>query len=117
MADLKSNRRNFLKYLGLTTTATLASNSAFASFVDTSEIIKLNSKQQEFMIRYGKWMDDFTEIIKSLKADHENMELKQKMMTITNQVKELQPELNKFMEDKTFALIYQASIKRVTVEI
>ncbi|MDP3354214.1 MAG: hypothetical protein Q8S44_10800 [Flavobacteriaceae bacterium] len=117
MSDLKSDRRKFLKYLGLSTTATLASNSAFASFTDTSEILKLNSEQQEFMMRYGKWMDEFVEIIKIQKSETESIENHQKMMEITNKVKELQPELFEFMKDKTFAIIFQASIKRVTVEI
>jgi hypothetical protein len=117
MSDLKSDRRKFLKYLGLSTTATLAANSAFASFTDTSEILKLNPVQQEFMIRYGKWMDEFVEIIKIQKSTPESIENHQKMMEITNKVKELQPELIELMKDKTFALIYQASIKRITVEI
>lgn len=117
MSDSKTNRRKFLKYLGLSASASLASNAVFASFIDQSEIKQLNTEQQKFMVRYGKWMDDFTEIIKILKANPDNMEHKQKMMTITNNVKELQPELKEFMKDKTFALIYQASIKRVTLEI
>lgn len=117
MSDSQSTRRKFLKYLGLSASATLASNSVFASFIDQSEIKQLNAEQQEFMVRYGKWMDDFTEMIIIQKAAPESLENIQKMLVITNQVKELQPELNEFMKDKTFALIYQASIKRVTIEI
>lgn len=117
MSDLISSRRKFLKYLGLSTTATLTSNSAFATFIDKSEILLLNPEQQEFMLRYGKWMDEFVEMIKIQKSESESIENHQKMIKITNKVKELQPELAKFMKDKTFALIYQASIKRATVEI
>jgi hypothetical protein len=62
-------------------------------------------------------MDQFIEIIRIQKTAPESMENHQKMMSITNQVKDLQPELDEFMKDKTFALIYQASIKRVTDEI
>jgi len=117
MSNLKSDRRNFLKYLGLTTTATVASNSVFASFIDTSEILQLSPVQQEFMLRYGKWMDEFVEMIKIQKSEPESIENHQKMMEITDKVKELQPELLELMKDKTFALIFQASIKRVTTEI
>lgn len=117
MSDTQSSRRKFLKYLGLSASATLASNSVFASFIDKSEIKKLNPAQQEFMQRYGKWMDDFIEIIKKLKEEPDNIEHKQKMMAISNQVKELQPALNEFMKDHTFALIYKASIQRVSNEI
>lgn len=117
MADLKSDRRKFLKYLGLSTTATLTANSALASFVDHSEILKLTPIQHDFMLRYGKWMDEFVEVIKIQKTDPENMEIHQKMMEITEKVKVLQPELLELMKDKTFSIIYQASIKRVTAEI
>ncbi|MDP2088670.1 MAG: hypothetical protein Q8J84_04645 [Flavobacteriaceae bacterium] len=117
MSEQQNNRRNFLKNLGLSVTATLASTSVFASFIDKSEIRQLNPGQQEFMMRYGKWMDKFTEIIRIQKTEPESMENHRKMIEITNQVKELQPELNEFMKDKTFALIYQASIKRVSDEI
>lgn len=117
MTDNSSNRRNFLKYLGLSVGATLASNSAIASFIDQTEIKQLNPEQQEFMNRYGKWMDDFVEVIRLKKNEGESMENHQKMIEISNKVKDLQPELNEYMKDETFALIYQQSIKRVTKEI
>ena len=117
MSDLSSDRRKFLKILGLSTTATLVSSSVFANFINESEIKKLNPAQQEFMMRYGKWMDDFTEIIRIQKSAPESIENHQKMMEITNEVKELQSELQEFMKDETFELIFKASIQRVSNEI
>lgn len=117
MAENLSQRRNFLKYLGLTVGATLASNSAIASFVDTTEIKKLTTEQQEFMQLYGKWMDEFIEVIRVKKNEGENFDNHQKMLEVTEKVKELQPKLNAFLQDETFALIYRESIKRVTKEI
>jgi len=38
MSEEKPSRRNFLKFLGLSTGATLVSTSALASFVDKKEI-------------------------------------------------------------------------------
>lgn len=117
MSKKESNRRNFLKYLGLSVGTTLLSTNVFASFINESELKKLNFEQQEFMIRYGKWMDEFVEGIKLQKEDPENLDYKKSMLEISNNVKELQPELNEFMKDETFALIYKESIKRVTKEI
>ncbi|MDO9261429.1 MAG: hypothetical protein Q7U08_05770 [Flavobacteriaceae bacterium] len=117
MSEQENNRRNFIKNIGLSVTATMASSSIFASFINQSEIKQLKPEQQEFMMRYGKWMDDFIENIRIQKTEPESMENHQKMMEITNQVIELQPELTEFMKDNTFALIYFASIKRVTDEI
>lgn len=117
MNKQQSNRRNFLKYLGLTVGTTLASNSAIASFIDKTEIRKLTEEQQEFMNVYGNWMDEFVAVIKEKKEEGESIENHQKMMEITQKVKELQPQLNTFMQDETFALIYRESIKRVTQEI
>lgn len=117
MDEKLSHRRNILKYVGLTIGATLASNAAIASFVDTTEIKKLTAEQQEFMKLYGKWMDEFVEVIRIKKNEGENFENHQKMLEVTEKVKELQPKLNVFMKDDTFALIYRESIKRVTKEI
>ncbi len=117
MSDLASNRRKFLKILGLSTTATLVNSSVFANFINESEIKKLNPSQQEFMMRYGKWMDDYIKVVRKLKATPENMNVRQEMMEITNEVKELQPELQEFMKDGTFELIFKASIQRVSDEI
>ncbi len=117
MAGNNSNRRNFLKYIGLTVGTSLTSNSAIASFVDQREIRKLTDEQQAFMTQYGKWMDEFVEIIRLKKNEGENFESHQKMLEITEKVKTMQPALNEYMKDETFALIYQEATKRVTKEI
>lgn len=117
MSDQQSSRRNFLKILGLSAGASLAGKNALAAFVNKEEIRKLNPAQQEFMIRYGKWMDEFTEVIRIQKAEPENMENQKKMVALTERAEKFQPELAGFMKDETFALIYKASIQRVTNEI
>lgn len=117
MPEQQSSRRNFLKLIGLSAGATLASTSVFAAFTDKTEIRKLKPEQQEFMIRYGKWMDEFIEVIRLQKSDPDNIENHKKMITLTEKAEKFQPELTEFMQDKTFALIYKVSIERVSKEI
>jgi hypothetical protein len=117
MSEQQSSRRGFLKLLGLTAGATLASKNVFAAFIDKTEIRKLNPKQQEFMLRYGKWMDEFIEMIRVQKTDPDNITNLKKMVELSEKAEALQPELSEFMKDETFALIYHASIDRVSREI
>ena len=117
MSSEQSTRRKFLKFLGLTAGVTLAAPAAFASFVDPEEIKRLNPEQQEFMLRYGSWMDEMTEVARLDVAEPENKENKQRKMVLAEKAGELQPELESHMQDKTFALIYNESIKRLTNEI
>ena len=117
MSGEKSSRRNFLKFLGLSAGATLVSTSALASFVDKKEILKLNPEQQEFMMRYGKWMDEFTEVARIQQTDPDNLENQKKMMTLGEMAEKLQPELTDHLKDYTFSVIYLASIERLSKEI
>lgn len=117
MSSEQSTRRKFLKFLGLSAGVTLAAPAAFASFVDPEEIKRLNPEQREFMVRYGKWMDEMTQVARIDLDEPENMENKQRKMVLAENAEKLQPELDIHMKDKTFALIYNESIKRLTVEI
>jgi hypothetical protein len=117
MSTEQSSRRKFLKFLGLTAGVTIAAPAAFASFIDPEEIKKLNPEQQEFMMRYGSWMDEMTEIARIDIADPDNKENKRRKMALAQKAEEFQPELDAHMQDKTFALIYNESIKRLTAEI
>ena len=117
MSEKETSRRKFLQFLGLSAGTTLLGSKAFGGFVDKEEIKKLNPVQQEFMIRYGNWMDEFIEVVRIQKADPDNLENQKKMIALTEKVEKLQPELDEFMKDKTFSLIYQASIQRLTKEI
>lgn len=117
MPDNSSSRRNFLKILGLSAGASLAGKSALAAFVNKEEIRRLNPVQQEFMVRYGKWMDEFVEVVRIQKAEPENQENQKKMVALTERAEKFKPELDEFMKDETFALVYIASVQRVTNEI
>ena len=95
----------------------MAAPAAFAGFLDEEEIKRLNPEQQEFMMRYGHWMDEMTELAKKDKADPENIENQKQKLILAEKAHEMKPELSAFMKDETFALIYRASIERLTKAI
>ena len=117
MSEQQSSRRKFMKLIGLTGAASMVGPNAIAGFNDESEILKLNTEQQEFMIRYGKWMDEFVEVIRVKKKDPEDQKNNEKMIALTEKVQKMKPELTEFLKDETFSMIYMASIKRVRDEI
>ncbi|MBP6333880.1 MAG: hypothetical protein KA444_00305 [Bacteroidia bacterium] len=117
MSEKQSTRRKFLQFLGLSAGSTLVSTGALAVFSVSDEIKKLNPVQQEFMIKYGKWMDEFIEVIKIQKIEPGNSANKQKMIALTDMAEKMKPELSEYMKDANFALIYQASIARMRDEI
>lgn len=117
MPEKQSTRRNFLQLLGLSASASLVNTTALASIIDTTDIRKLNPKQQAFMIRYGKWINEFIAVIRIRKTDPGNNENNKKMTTLTETAEKFKPALTEFMKDETFQLIYKASIERITKEI
>ena len=117
MNDAQSTRRKFLQLLGLTAGATIVSTGALAKIIDSQEIHKLNPEEQKFMLRYGQWMDEFIEVIAIQKKDPDNISNNHRMMQLSDQAKEWQPQLTTFLKDEKFALIYRASIERMTNDI
>ena len=115
--QLQNSRRNFLRIVGLSAGTALISTSAFSAFIDKTEVLKLNPKQQEFMLRYGKWMDDFIDVIRKKKAEPGNQEHHKVTMTLSDQAVTFKPELTEFLRDKNFELVYRAAIDRMSKEI
>lgn len=117
MSEIQSSRRSFLKILGVSVGATVASTTALAGLIDHSEIQKLNPEQREFMLTYEKWMDEFIDAIRTKKKVPGNIENHKKMMALTERAATWKTKLTEYMKDKTFALIYQSAIERTTKEI
>jgi hypothetical protein len=118
MPDQKhSTRRKFLRFLGLSAGASLITSTAFGRFIKEEDIKRLKPDQRTFMLRYGEWMDEFIEVIRIEKANPGNLENNQKKMALAERALEMKPELSEFMKDETFALIYTASIQRMSSEI
>ena len=113
----QNSRRNFLRIVGLSAGTALISTSAFSAFIDKTEVLKLNPKQQEFMLRYGKWMDDFIDVIRKKKAEPSNQEHHKATMTLSDKAATFKPELTEFLRDKNFELVYRAAIDRMSKEI
>lgn len=117
MSDKSSSRRKFLQTLGLTAGATILGSTAVNGFVDHAEILKLNPDQKEFMLRYERWMDAFIEVIRTQKTHPEDTENNARMIELTEIADSFKPELDGFMKDKTFSIIYLASIERMSRHI
>ena len=117
MSEDQTSRRKFLELVGLTAGATLLSTGAIAGFVNHEDIRRLKPDQQEFMLSYGSWMNEFMDVINIQKSDPDNYENQQKMIALTEQAEVFQPKLKEFMKDETFALIYHASIQKMRNEI
>ena len=117
MSDQESSRREFMKKAGIVVGGTLIASDLAASSSNKDAVRKLNPEQNEFMERYGKWMDDFTEVIKLQKKEPYNEEFRARMEVLTQRSQDFKPELSRHMKDKTFNLIYLESIKRVKYEI
>lgn len=110
-------RRSILQFFGLAASLSLVSASGLANIINETEIKKLNPKQQAFMIRYGKWMDDFSKVIQIKKTTPDSKKNNKMMMMLTERAEKFKPELTEFMKDETFRLIYMASIERMKKEI
>ncbi len=117
MSEEQSSRRNFLKVAGLTAGAALINGNTIAGVVDEKEILKLDPAQQEFMLAYGHWMDEFIEVIRARKIDPADLEANRKMKLLTDQAGEWKPQLTEYMKDEKFSIIYHASIERMKAEI
>ncbi|MCF8253364.1 MAG: twin-arginine translocation signal domain-containing protein [Bacteroidia bacterium] len=112
-----SNRRNFLKSLGLTAATALASNSVMGSMVEKDDILKLNPEQQKFMLEYGQWMDENIVLLRKQKEEPDNIDLKHQMMKLSERAEGMQDQLVSYMKDRDFGLIYNASIQKMRDEI
>ena len=116
MSDSKFSRIKFLKYLGLSAGALVTTN-AMSSIIEKEEILKLNPEQQEFMVRYEKWMDEFTVTSRLQKIDRNDTENNKNICILSDKAEEMQNELREHLKDKNFSVIYMHSIKRLTKEI
>lgn len=112
-----TTRRKFLELLGLTAGATIAGATVFGKSTPDEEILTLNAEEQEFMIMYERWMDEFLKVIKIQKDEPHNMENHKRMMALTEISDEWKTQINTYMQDKKFATIYHASIERMKKEI
>lgn len=110
-----TTRRKFLKMLGLSAGATLTASSVLGT--ESERILTLNKEQQEFMLLYERWMDEYIKVIHIQKADPHNAANHKRMLELSEIADEWKGQLRTFMQDKNFSIIYQASIERMKKEI
>ena len=88
-----------------------------AGIIKPEDIRKLNPRQQEFMVNYGKWMDEFIDVIRIQKIDCGNSVNNKKMIVLTEPTKAFKPKLSEYLKDANFSMIYKVSIERMSKEI
>ena len=121
MEKKENNSRRKVLRSGILTAATagavLVSTNSFSAFINQAEVRKLTPKHQEFMLRYGKWMDDFIHVIRRKQVEPGNQKHQKAIMILSEKAEGFKPELTEFLKDETFALIYHASIDKMSKEI
>ncbi|MBK6447054.1 MAG: hypothetical protein IPF81_17650 [Bacteroidetes bacterium] len=68
------------------------------------------------MLRYGQWMDEFIEVI-AIQKKRSRQYFEQPSDDASFDRKRMATQLTTFLKDEKFALIYRASIERMTNEI
>ena len=118
MDGYEDKRRDFLRKLGFTLGATLTASSVIsANIVESNLDMSITPDQKEFMTHYGKWMDEFIEVIKIQKVDPENIENNKNLVMLSERAKKWQTRLHDYMKDDKFARYYMTASERMTMEI
>ena len=118
MDQYESNRRKFLRNLGLSVGAVMTVSTAIKAGVnDNKESISITSEQREIMAGYEKWMDEFIGVIGIQKISPTDIDNNKNLIRLTQIAKEWQPKLTEYMKDENFARYYMIATERMTHEI
>lgn len=118
MDGYESNRRDFLKKLGLISGAAVLTSVGFTGVTEVisaqKENIQLTPEQEKFMAVYEKWLEEFHAMAKFQKQDSEHLENNQKLVALSAEASKWQKELIEHMKDENFARYYMIVTERVT---
>ena len=115
MDQYESNRRKFLRNLGLSLGAVMTVSSAIkAGVTNNKETINISPEQKEFMIKYEKWMDEFIDVIHIQKESPNHLDNNKNLIRLTEIAKKWQPKLTEYMKDENFARYYMVATERMT---
>ena len=121
MDGYESNRRDFLKKLGLIAGGAALTATGFTGVAEViteqKEKFVFTAEQQKFMTMYEKWLDEFHAMVKFQKGDPEHLENNKKLMALSDDAKKWQKELIEHMKDENFARYYMITTERVTTAI
>jgi hypothetical protein len=74
----------------------------------------LTEAQQQFMIKYENWLENFREMAKYQKVDPDHIDNNKKLMALSEEAGKWQKELIEYMKDENFARYYMIVTERVT---
>ena len=121
MDGYETNRRDFLKKLGLIAGATVLSATGMAEvqelIIDKKEKYALTPEQKKFMKMYEKWLDEFRGMAKFQKKDPDHLDNNKKLVALSEEAKTWQKELIEHMKDENFARYFMITTERVTTVI
>ena len=121
MDGFESNRRDFLKKLGLIAGATAVATSGISAIPqlinDKKDEIQLTPEQTKFMVMYEKWLDEFHDMAKFQRNDPDHLGNNLKLMKLSDAAKVWQKELIEHMKDENFARYYMLKTQKVTESI
>jgi hypothetical protein len=122
MDAFESNRRDFLKKLGLITGTLAISNSVLPEEItkliaDKKEKYAITPEQASFMVKYEKWLEEFRSMAKVQKNDRDDMENNKKLMALSDEAATWQKELVEYMKDENFARYFMIASEHVTTVI
>ena len=121
MDGYESNRRDFLKKLGLIAGATAITVSGVG---EVSELItaklddyQLTAEQNAFMVKYENWLNEFHAMAKYQKIDPEDIDNNKKLVALSEDAKLWQKEIIEHMKDENFARHFMILSEKVTLTI
>ena len=121
MDGYESNRRDFLKKLGLiagTAALTVAGVNGVSELItDKKESFTLTKEQSVFAKKYEKWLKEFHAMAKFQVTDREHPENNKRLMALSEEAKVWQKELIEHMKDENFARYYMVLTEKVTATI
>ena len=121
MDGYESNRRDFLKKLGLIVGATAVTATGLPEITelitDSKEQYKLTPEQGKFMAMYEKWLDEFHAMAKFQKKDPDHLENNKKLVALSEEAAKWQKELIGYMKDENFARHFMIMTEKVTAVI
>jgi hypothetical protein len=121
MDAYESNRRDFLKKLGLIAGATAITATGLAEvtelITDKKDKYKLTPEQSKFMAMYEKWLDEFHGMAKFQKKDPDHLDNNKKLVALSDEAAKWQKELIEHMKDENFARHFMIMTEKVTATI
>lgn len=122
MDGYESNRREFLKKLGLIAAGAAAiSTTGFSEvaelITDKKEKYSLTPEQNKFMAMYEKWLDEFHSMAKFQKKDPDHLGNNKKLVALSDEAAKWQKELIEHMKDENFARHFMIISEKVTATI